>query len=287
MADLAARTEALIGRRPERFVPLAGGCIAEVFRAELPGGERVVIKRSRASGPDLSIEAWMLRELRRLSDLPVPSVLAGARDLLVITYIEHEDRAPDAGAQRHAAELLAALHRVTAPAFGLERDTLIGPLPQPNGPMARWLPFFRERRLLHMARIARRSGRLPAATFARIERLAADLGRWLEEPPRPALLHGDVWSGNILVRGSRIAAFLDPAIYFGHPEIELAFTTLFGPFDRTFYDRYAELAGIAPGFFELRRDIYNLYPLLVHLHLFGGGYLRPITALLDRLGIRS
>ena len=284
-ADLAARTEALLGRRPERFVPLAGGCIAEVFRAELPGGERVVVKRGRGHGPDLSVEAWMLRELGRRSALPVPAVLAGARDLLILEYVEHDDRPPDTAAQRHAAELLAALHAVSASTFGLERDTLIGPLPQPNGPMARWLPFFRERRLLFMARLARDAGRLPATTFARIDRLAARLDRWLEEPSRPALLHGDVWTGNILFRGSRVAAFLDPAIYFGHPEIELAFTTLFGPFGRPFYDRYAELVGIAPGFFELRRDIYNLYPLLVHLHLFGGGYLRPITALLDRLGL--
>ncbi len=285
MADLAGRIEELLGRRPQRSSPLAGGCIAEVFRADLPDGTRVVVKCARDAEPDLSLEAWMLRELRRLSRLPVPEVLAAATDILVLEYVDHDDRPPGRRAQRHAAELLADLHAVTAPGFGLERDTLIGPLPQPNGVADRWLPFFRDRRLRYMARLARRSGRLPASRFESLERLAARLEDWLEEPPRPALLHGDVWSGNILVRGDRIAAFLDPAIYFGHPEIELAFTTLFGPFDHAFYERYAEIAGIAPGFFELRKDIYNLYPLLVHLHLFGSGYLRPITALLDRLGL--
>lgn len=285
MNALADRVTALLGKRPLRISPLAGGCIAEVSRVDLPGGERVVVKGSRGSGPDLRIEAWMLEELRRRSALPVPAVLASTPDLLVLESIEHDDRPPDRPAQRHAAELLAALHGITAPAFGLTRDTLIGPLPQPNGQMEHWLPFFRERRLLHMACLAQRSGRLPCSLFGRIERLAARLDRWLEEPRQPALLHGDVWSGNILVRGSRIAAFLDPAIYFGHPEIELAFTTLFGPFDPVFYEHYAEIAGIAPGFFELRKDFYNLYPLLVHLHLFGGGYLRPIIALLDRLGL--
>ncbi len=285
MNELADRVAVLLGRRPSRIAPLAGGCIAEVSRVDLPGGERVVVKRGRGSGPDLGIEAWMLEELRRLSTLPVPAVLTSAPDLLVLEYIDHDDRPPDRHAQHHAAELLAALHAITAPVFGLSRDTLIGPLPQPNRQMAEWLPFFRERRLLYMARVARDAGRLPVPVFDRIARLAGRLEHWLEEPARPALLHGDVWSGNILVRGSRIAAFLDPAIYFGHPEIELAFTTLFGPFDRAFYDRYAEIAGIAPGFFELRKDIYNLYPLLVHLHLFGSGYLRPIIALLDRLGL--
>lgn len=285
MKELADRVAALLGRHPLRIAPLAGGCIAEVCRVDLPGGERVVVKRGRGSGPDLTVEAWMLEELRRRSTLPVPAVLASTPDMLVLEYVEHDDRPPTHPAQRHAAELLAALHEITAPAFGLERDTLIGPLPQPNGWMEHWLPFFRERRLLYMARLAGDAGRLPVSVFGRIERLAARLDRWLEEPACPALLHGDVWAGNILVRGGRIAAFLDPAIHFGHPEIELAFTTLFGPFDRAFYDRYAEIAGIAPGFFELRKDIYNLYPLLVHLHLFGSGYLRPITALLDRLGL--
>ncbi len=285
MGDLADRVEELLGRRPLRLSPLAGGCIAEVQRAELADGTRVVVKCSRGAGPDLSLEAWMLRKLRRLGRLPVPEVLAATADILVLEFIDHDDRPPGRRPQRHAAELLASLHAVTAPRFGLERDTLVGPLPQPNEETARWLPFFRDRRLRYMARLARRSGRLPASAFARLERLAERLEKWLEEPARPALLHGDVWSGNILFRGERVAAFLDPAIYFGHPEIELAFTTLFGPFDRVFYDRYAEIAGIAPGFFELRKDIYNLYPLLVHLHLFGSGYLRPITALLDRLGL--
>lgn len=98
------------------------------------------------------------------------------------------------------------------------------------------------------------------------------------------MLHGDLWSGNILARRGRIVATLDPAIYYGHPEVELAFTTLFGTFGEPFFAAYAELAPIAPGFHELRRDLYNLYPLLVHVTLFGAGYLAPVERVLDRLG---
>ena len=94
-----------------------------------------------------------------------------------------------------------------------------------------------------------------------------------------------VCTSNILVKSGRIAAVLDPAIYFGHPEIELAFATLFGTLGEPFFARYRELAPLDPGFFELRRDLYNLYPLLVHVTLFGRSYLGPIERFLDRVGV--
>ncbi len=284
MKRLLARIEAVLDVRPVDATPLHGGCIAEVWRVELADGGRIVAKRPRGGG-DLATEGWMLRELRRKGGLPVPEVLHAAPDLLLLEWIPHDDGGLDARGEAEAAELLAALHAVTAPRFGLERTTPIGPLDQPNPWTDRWLDFFREHRLLHAARRAHAAGRLPARVLARLERLAARLERWLDEPAAPALLHGDVWTGNVLVRDGRVAAFVDPAIYFGHPEMEIAFTTLFGPFGRTFYERYAALRDLDDGFFAVRRDLYNLYPLLVHVHLFGGGYLRPILRTLDRLGI--
>ena len=110
--------------------------------------------------------------------------------------------------------------------FGYARDTLIGPLPQPNPESDTWVPFFRDHRLLVMARLAHAEGSLPAAMLGRIERLAERIDDYLIEPAFPSLLHGDLWTGNVLVRGDRIAGFVDPAISFGHPEIELAFATL-------------------------------------------------------------
>jgi fructosamine-3-kinase len=181
--------------------------------------------------------------------------------------------------------VLAALHAVPRDAFGYARDTLIGPLPQPNPKAARWVPFFRDARLMFMARHAYAEGCLPQALFARIELLAARLDNYLIEPPHPALLHGDLWTGNVLVRGNRIAGFVDPAIYFGSPEIELAFTTMFGTFGSGFFEAYETLSPLEPGFHEVRRDIYNLYPALVHVRLFGASYLAPIERTLTRLGL--
>lgn len=225
----------------------------------------------------------MLRELAARSDLPVPAVIAATDDLLVIEFIETSGRL-DARAEAHAADLVAALHAIRGPAFGLERDTLIGPLPQPNPEGDDWIAFFRDHRLLVMADRAADSGRLPSAVRQRIGSLAADLDNRLPRPEHPALLHGDMWGGNVLVRDGRIAGFIDPAIYYGEPEIELAFTTLFSTFGEAFFRRYQEHRPLAPGFFGERIMLYNLYPLLVHVTLFGGGYVQQVSGSLDRLG---
>jgi fructosamine-3-kinase len=261
-----------------RLEPMSGG-ITSVYRVQLPDGSQVVAK----TGTALETEAYMLRYLAEHSRLPVPKPLYASDTLLVMEYIEGGS-AITSQAESHAAELLADLHSISAPQYGLERDTLIGGLPQPNPLTERWLPFFREQRLLYMAREAVVAGRLPAAMFGRVEKLAAQLDRWLTEPPAPSLLHGDIWSGNVLARDGRIVGLIDPAIYYGHAEIELAFITLFSTFGDTFFRRYHELRPIEDGFFEERRDLYNLYPLLVHIRLFGGGYMQSVDRVLRRYG---
>jgi len=280
--DAAERIEAAIGRRPARLSPLSGGCIAEIYRVDFEDGERLVAKLAGADG-DLALEAYMLGYLGAQSELPVPAVVYSAPDLLIMTYIETSGSL-SASAERHAAELLAALHGVTAPAFGHERDTLIGPLHQPNPQSPSWRDFFRDQRLVHMARVALEAGRLPATTMARIETLAGKLDEWIEEPDQPSLIHGDMWGGNVLARDGHIAGFVDPAIYYADPEIELAFSTLFSTFGAPFFERYTEIRPLKPGFFEIRRELYNLYPLLVHVRLFGGGYLGGVEATLTKLG---
>lgn len=280
-------SEDIEGHLGERLVsvrPLGGGCIGEVYRVELEDGTPLVAKVDSREESHLEREAYMLRYLRERSELPVPEVYHGSGSLLLMQFVEGTSRL-SRGAERHAAELLAQLHGVGWECYGHERDTLIGSLEQPNSATEGWVEFFREHRLLYLARVASDAGRLPPEDLRRIETLAERLDEHLEEPEtRPSLIHGDVWSANVLARGERITAFLDPAIYHADPEIELAFIGLFNSFGDAFFERYEELRPIRPGFYEVRRDLYNLYPLLVHVYFFGGGYLRSVRSILGRFG---
>lgn len=281
------RIEAALGSRPGRLVPLSGGCIAQVCRTRLADGREVVVKidaEAAKEGPGLEPEGFMLRYLAGRSRLPVPRVLYCDASLLAMEFVESDDSPGSESVQVHAAILLADLHSIYSDAFGLERDTLIGSIPQPNPRSTSWPEFFRDHRLLYLAGLASRAGRLPRELSRRIDRLASRVGELLPGSSRPSLIHGDVWSGNVLAHRGRVAAMIDPAIYYADPEIELAFITLFSTFDEAFFRRYGQLRPIAPGFFESRRHLYHLYPLLVHVHLFGAGYVGSVDESLRRLG---
>jgi fructosamine-3-kinase len=281
---LSEGVEAHFGRRLLSARPLGGGCIGEVYTVELEDGTPLVAKVDREGASHLEREAYMLRYLREKSELPVPEVYHGSETLLLMEFMQGTSRFSK-GAERHAAELLAALHGVSWEAYGHERDTLIGSLNQPNSPKESWVEFFCEHRLLYMAGVARDAGRLPPEDARRVERLAAKLDGYLEEPEQPSLVHGDVWSANVLAVADRITAFLDPAIYYADPEIELSFISLFDSFGNHFFERYGEMRPVRSGFFEERRDLYSLYPLLVHVYFFGGGYLGSVRSVLHRFDL--
>jgi len=279
---LTDRIEEIFGDRPIRLSPLSGGCVGEVYRADMTDGSKMVVKTG-AAGSGLAIEGAMLVYLAKHSDLPVPEVFHAEDSLLLMSWVESSGSL-GAASQHHAADLLAALHTVRGDQFGHETDTLIGGLHQPNPKTQSWIDFFRDHRLLHMGHEALQAGRLPRRTLARIEDLSYRLDEWIEEPEFPSLIHGDMWGGNVLVKGDKISGFIDPAIYYADPEIELAFSTLFNTFSDPFFARYQEHRPLKPGFFEERIELYNLYPLLVHVRLFGGSYVGSVERTLDRFG---
>lgn len=283
MKTLEAAIEQHMGKRPKRLTPLGGGASAAVYRVDFEDGARVAAKVGKQGG-DLALEGRMLRTLRQRSRLPVPEVVFAGDTLLLMSYVESAGPITPA-VEEDAAELLANLHDITAQTFGFEEATRIGGLPQPNPSTAGWRDFFRDQRLRYMAGEAVAAGKLPVAFLGRIERLGARLDEWIAEDARPSLIHGDLWGGNVLAKNGRIAAFVDPAIYFADAEIELAFATLFSTFGETFFRRYGELRPLRQGFWEARRDLYNLYPLLVHVRLFGGGYVNAVERTLRRFGV--
>jgi len=206
--------------------------------------------------------------------------VAGASAFLALEWLE-VGRADEACEARLGAGL-AALHRVSASRFGWWRDNTIGRSPQANGWCTQWLEFFRERRLRPQLALAAR-GSFAGLLAARGERLLAALPMLLaDHNPQPALLHGDLWGGNWLATRGGEPALFDPAVYYGDRETDLAMTRLFGGFGTAFYRAY-ESAGPLPRGASLRVDLYNLYHVLNHANLFGGGYARQARELIDRL----
>lgn len=269
----------LLGSPIVRSIPLSGGCIADVRLLELKSGRRVVAK---VGGPALDIEGRMLEHLRRHSTLPVPHVLHAAPKLLLLEYIEHRG---GSGWGAHLADLLAELHSRASSddRFGFDEPTLIGPLRLENGRERSWAKFYRDNRLLPVLDEASCRGRLPSALDTRLRVFAGRLEDELDHSPRPSLVHGDVWSGNVLASGNRVLALIDPSVVYADAEFELAFIEMFSTGGHDFFDRYHALRPIDCSFFERRVFIYQLFPLLVHVTLFGGGYVSQLDSVLSRL----
>ncbi len=284
--DIADRIEAALGVRPGGIAPLSGGCVGEVYRVDVGGpggGQRLVVKVAEGSKATLDVEGRMLAYLAERSTLPVPGVVHAEPGLLAMEWIENDGRRSDAG-EIEAADLLADLHDIGSDRYGFEEDTLIGSLRQVNTRSDDWRAFYGEHRLVRFGRMAEERGALPAGTLAGLERLAGRLDRVLDHVNPPGLIHGDVWSGNVLWRGGRIAGFIDPAVHYADPEVELAFIDLFGCFGAAFWDRYRErreVPGFADGGWARRCAVYQFAPLLVHAVLFGGHYGSGVAARLE------
>jgi len=276
-AALRDRVAAPLDAAPTAFGELDGGMIGTVYAVRFADRDPVVAK---VSDTPLSVEAFMLESLA--DHLPVPDVYHASDDLLLLEYVEGESAFSKA-VERDAADHLAALHDATADAFGFERDTLTGPVRQPNPWTDSWPAFFRDHRVLHAARGARDAGELAADLHERVREAAADFETSLRDSPPPALVHGDVWTNNVLARDGEVTAFLDPATYYADPEVELAYVRWSDTFGDPFFERYADRRGIGEGF-ERRLPVYTLYPLLVHVWLFGGRYADELDRTLDRLG---
>lgn len=277
-AALQAEIEKQIKHKITAIAPLSAANNAQIYRLTVEGAKVLVAKVAERG---LDTEAFMLNYLKTKTQLPVPGIYYSNEHVIIMQFMEAKG-VIDYGAERHAGELVAGLHQVRGDAYGFERDTVIGTLPQPNKQEKDWVKFFTEQRLLHMAKEALKEGKIDAKAMKQIDKLAGKLPGILKDPLPPTLVHGDIWGGNVLAGGGKIVAFLDPAIYYADPEIELAFIRLFNTFHDTFFGRYGEINPIRPGFFEERADVYSLYPLLVHTRLFGASYARKAQKILDK-----
>jgi fructosamine-3-kinase len=279
---LAGSTGRRVEPRPERSV--GGGRISQCLRWNAEGGALFVKLGSVSCLEMFSAEAEGLDQLAAASVLRVPRVMglgsAAEQAFLALEWIEF------GGASSHTesalGERLARLHRVTAPRFGWHRDNTIGATAQHNDWCDDWVRFLAVRRLGFQLDLAARHGH-GGRLDARGHRLCERLGEFFEDyRPRPSLLHGDLWGGNWAADAAGEPVLFDPAVYFGDREADLAMTRLFGGFGRAFYAAYEAAWPLDPGAAQ-RVTLYNLYHVLNHLNLFGGGYRAQAEGMIERL----
>lgn len=271
---------------------LSGGDIntaAQVFSSEgvffvkwnLTGAYTADLQGEEQPDP-FEVEARGLNLLRQTDTLRIPQIIGygqqADKSYLILEYLD--SGTPQKTYWETLGQSLALLHSHTQPQFGLSYANYIGSLPQTNTLTTNGNEFFFTHRLLPQAGMALYKGLLSKQTYDALFRLRDRLPDLLPNE-RPALLHGDLWSGNVMVTEDGWPALIDPAVYYGYREADLAFTKLFGGFDQRFYDAYDEAFPLADGFSE-RVALYNLYPLLVHVNLFGSGYVSGVERILNR-----
>lgn len=266
-----------------RVTSLSGGCINQTYRISSRDKRHFFIKLNTADKHEMfAAESYGLSEMAATHNVRVPQPLlqgiAGAHSYLVLENIELAGR----GNAALLGQQLAALHRNTASKFGFARANTLGATPQHNTWQADWLTFWREQRLGFQLELAANNG-----YAGELQLLGQQVMTRLPEffagyQPQPSLLHGDLWSGNHAYTGAGLPVLFDPACYYGDRETDLAMTELFGGFAPEFYAAYRAAWPLDAGYTR-RKPLYNLYHILNHANLFGGGYVRQAEGMMQQL----
>jgi protein-ribulosamine 3-kinase len=284
--DLQDAVESAVGMRVANVQGAGSGSISNTARVDFTTGERVLLKwvSDHASArPMLVEEARSLKSLAATRTVRVPDVLfispSSQQPFLLLEWLEPGPRT--AANQRALGEQLAALHRHSSAQYGWITDNFIGSLPQSNRRHDNWADFWREERLAPQLAMASAQLGSNARRFQPVVDALPDLLGDVQSEG-PSLLHGDLWSGNMHMLADGSAAVIDPSTYYGHREVDIAMTRLFGGFSKEFYEAYASAWPYRPGV-EKRIALYQLYYVLVHVNLFGGGYVGQAIGLLEEV----
>ncbi len=263
--------------------PLSGGSINDAYQLETNTGNYFLKYNLASAYPGMfEQEAMGLKILQEAREIRIPEVIGsgecGNDSFLLLEYLNSGGKRSDFWTV--FGRKLASLHRHSADLFGLDHDNYIGSLKQYNGQHQSWTDFFREERLMVQIELAGKSGFVSSKMRQAFENLFRRLDEIFPNEP-PSLIHGDLWSGNYMVDEKGEACIIDPAVHYGHREMDIGMSRLFGVFGTEFYEAYNEAWPMAPGWIE-RVEICNLYPLMVHVNLFGAGYLGSVESILKR-----
>ncbi len=273
-----------LGQKVEALDFLQQGQIGSIYKASVEGQTYVLKTSSKVD--KLAIEAKMLGDLHD-AKIRVPKVILAQDSFLVLECIESVKQTKYTE-EIEAAKLLSTLHTITNEShmYGYYYDTTIGPFPQKNEQTQyNWTLFLGQMRIMPMARICYDEGKITKKMVERLEGLCRDLYKRIDMSRiYPSLLHGDVWSGNVLFEREG-ACLIDPAIYYGDKEMELAFILLFDTFGDAFLNTYSEVHPLSEDFYESKVPLYQIYPLLVHVALYGSSYVGKLEQILKRLNV--
>ena len=274
-----------LGQKIESSQSVSGGSINRAAKVTLSDGKTCFLKWNTTADTRMFAVEEKGLELLKAADtsLRVPEVFATGKTengtgFLLEEFISEGQSQPDSA--EDFGKALAAMHQHHKDRYGLDHNNYIGKLPQSNSWHENWVDFFVEERMQPQLKMATDAGKLGSNTVAHFESMYKQLDSIFPDEA-PSLLHGDLWGGNYFFDESGKATIYDPAVYYGHREIELAFTHLFGGFPGSFYDSYEKSYPLESGFSQ-RKDVYNLYPLLVHTNLFGGSYARQVEGIIKR-----
>ena len=277
--------ESILNEKVISSTSVGGGCIADSRKITSESGREFFLKTGNAGNHIFRSEANGLKELAKAQCIRVPQVIAVEDNFLLLEYI------PQTVRSKHFFEEfgqnLASLHRFQSDKFGFYEDNYIGATPQLNIPSKEeekdWIAFYFNKRLLYQYKLAEKNGYVTPRmknSFSKLESKIDFILKGSEESP--CLLHGDLWGGNYLCDENGKAVLIDPAVYYGNREADLAMTKLFGGFSTAFYESY-HCEYPLPAGWEYRENIYKLYHVLNHLNLFGTGYLFEAGQILEEL----
>ncbi|PID59673.1 MAG: fructosamine kinase [Ignavibacteriae bacterium] len=279
MKTLNRKLEEELHQNIVSIVSLGGGCIGNANKVTVKDGTNYFVKQYLNSKIHFA-EANGLNELKRTNTIRIPEVIKVNKDFLILEFIESASKSKNFS--NKFGRQFAEMHKTHNPKFGYVEDNFIGSTTQKNLPESdSWTDFYFQNRILFQYKLVEKNGYANSELKSGISYLGQNIDKILngsEEPP--TLLHGDLWGGNYITDEQGNPCLIDPAVYFGHREADLAMTKLFGGFDSVFYQAYNEAYPLKDGW-KYRENIYKLYHILNHLNLFGSGYLSQALSLIN------
>ncbi len=279
---LKQKCQQILGTKIQSVKYVGGGSINQARLLETKTGQYFLKMNSNSDAMEMfETEAKGLDLLSNSKTFKIPRVIALGKDestaYLLLEFVETGYR--KAGFWKSFGHQLAALHQHSAKQFGLDHHNFIGSLPQTNNYCETWSAFYANERLSPQIKLAQNQNRIQTSDIQSFDNLIKKLPNIFPNEP-PALIHGDLWSGNFMVSSSSTPVLIDPSVSFSHREMDLAMSKLFGGFEFQFYQSYREAYPTEPGLNE-RIEIYQLYYLMVHVNLFGGGYINSVRSILN------